>query len=68
MRRSGILLRLARRYWPPLMSELSENTLSAVTMTTVEIIFIILATGLLTAAVFLVMEPLVRRVKQFRSF
>lgn len=68
MRRSGILLRLARHYWPPLMSELSENTLSTVTMTTVEIVFIILATGLLTSAVILVMEPLVRRVKQFRSF
>jgi hypothetical protein len=41
--------------------------MSTVTMSTVEIIFVILGSGLLVAAVFLAMEPLIRRMTQLKS-
>ncbi|KDR23150.1 hypothetical protein L798_15232 [Zootermopsis nevadensis] len=64
MRRSGILSRAARHFWPPLMPDMAQSTLSTVTMTPVGIIFVALATGTLTSALFLVLESVPQRSKQ----
>jgi hypothetical protein len=66
MRRSGILLQLPKRHWPPLITDMAEDIPTTVELATVEIIFIILAAGVFTSVLILIMEPLFQRLRHYK--
>jgi hypothetical protein len=64
MLRSGILSRLAKRWWPPLMHDTPGDTPTTVTIGTAKILFLLLAAGAMSSALFIIMEVAFRKVNQ----